>query len=125
MPNVSLDNAFVWEKLRKAGAKLMWGSDWPVVEPQVVSAIQWLVNGRVALGNQEDQRQTLEEALEGYGHRAAYPEFGEDVKGFIAPKAIADFVLLSAKTKEGILDESTKVMLTVCNGKITYRDESL
>ena len=76
----------------------------------------------------EEERAAVVRALQETARSGGFVQAalsGEDVKGFIAPKAIADFVLLSAKTKEGILDESTKVMLTVCNGKITYKDESL
>jgi predicted amidohydrolase YtcJ len=121
IPRSRLNDSFAWETLRKANATLIWASDWPVAPPDVIAAINELTTDRTpAISGGPDQRQTLDEAIRGYTSGGAFVEFAENIKGVIKKGALADLVLLSEKT----ISRNTKPVLTVCDGKITFRDET-
>ncbi len=69
---------------------------------------------------------TIEEGLQAYTINPAHAAHEEAIKGSITPGKLADLVVLS----ENILDESpeklltTKVLLTVFDGRIVYKSEN-
>ena len=119
---------FGWGDLERAGARLAFGSDWPVVTPDVRRGLYCAVTrktreGRPAGGWLPGQAVSLESALRHYTIDAAYASFEEDVKGSLSPGKLADIVVLADDlfllVPETIL--TTRVLLTVVGGRVVYR----
>ena len=117
------NRSFAWRKLRDAGARLAFGSDWPVVSPSPFAGLDDALNRR-PWGDEGDAHyhQTLAEAIASYTKEAAYAEFQEDVKGQIKVGMVADLVLLSADIFA--LDPThigqVTAAMTICNGQIVF-----
>ncbi len=116
--------AYPFRSLISAGVKLAFGSDWPVAPLNPLEGIQAAVTRKLDNGRpwHPEQRITVEEAVNAYTVNAAYAEFAENEKGVLSPGMLADFVILSqdifAIPPEDIA--ATKVLCTVCGGKIVY-----
>ncbi|MBW7886200.1 MAG: amidohydrolase [Caldilineaceae bacterium] len=116
--------SFAWETLRQAGARLAFGSDWPVV---TMSPIIGIWAGLIREPWVEDhpvQRQTLEQLIAGYTRDAAYAEFQEHEKGMLRPGMLADLVLLSEEIFSVPPEEFQRVqpVLTMCDGRVVFRE---
>jgi predicted amidohydrolase YtcJ len=116
------DRSFAWQKLREAGARLVFGSDWSVVTQDPIHGVYAALNRQTWLPNLPDQRQTLENTLVGYTRDAAYAEFQELEKGQIKIGLLADLVLLSEDIFTVAPDEIMRVrsVLTIVGGRIVY-----
>jgi predicted amidohydrolase YtcJ len=119
---------FAWASLENAGARMAFGSDWPVVTPDVLQGLYCAVTretpeGEPSEGFLPSQRLTLESALRHYTRDAAYASFEEDEKGTIKVGALADLVLLSddlfSLPPEALL--KARVELTLLEGHEVYR----
>jgi len=124
-----VSRAFSWAPLEKAGARLAFGSDWPVVTPSVLRGLYCAVTrktkeGTPAGGWRPELAVSLESALRHYTLDAAYASFEESEKGSLEPGKRADLVVVSEdifkNAPETIL--KTKVLLTLVDGKAVYRD---
>jgi predicted amidohydrolase YtcJ len=120
---------FSWGNLERAGARLVFGSDWPVVTSDVFRGLHCAVarktrEGKPPDGWLRDQAVSLESALRHYTIDGAYASFEELEKGKVAVGKRADLAVLSANlfeaAPEAILE--TKVLLTVMDGRIVHRD---
>lgn len=115
--------SFAWETLRRAGARLAYGSDWPVVSQNPLLGIYAAMNRQPWQAGDPYQVQTLAHIIRGYTADAAYAEFQEGYKGTIQTGKLADLVLLStdlfATAPEDIKDIT--VDLTVSDGRIVHR----
>jgi len=121
--------SFAWRDLRHAGARLAFGSDWPVVTFDPMLGVYAALNRRPWAPGHPEQKQTLEETLAGYTRDAAYAEFMEAEKGQLRTGMLADLVLLNANLEatppESIADPATlqskvKPVLTMVEGRIVY-----
>ena len=93
---------FAWRLMEKAGARLVFGSDWP----STLSLDPWrglhcAVNrtssdGQPPGGWLPEHAISVESALRAYTSGAAYAEFEEGAKGILAPGRAADLVVLNA-----------------------------
>lgn len=118
---------FAWRRLRDAGVRLAFGSDWPVASPDPLLGMHVALN-RIKLdfsGPESafpDQRVGLEEAIAGYTDWAAYAGQRESELGRLAPGYLADFVLLSQNLFDLPAEAvgETKVALTVMGGRVVY-----
>jgi hypothetical protein len=119
---------FSWAAIEKAGGRLVFGSDWPVVTPDVFRGLYCAVTrktreGTPAGGWNPGLAVSLESALRHYTIDAAYTSFEDDEKGSLAVGKRADLAVLSEDlfktTPETIL--KTKVLLTLLEGKVVYR----
>lgn len=113
---------FAWQYIRGAGAKLIFGSDWPVVTQNPFLGLHAALNRPAWRSGLPDHRQSLEDAIASYTRDAAYAEFQEQVKGQLRVGFLADMVLLSADL-EKILPEDIKDVtpaLTICDGRIVF-----
>ena len=119
---------FSWGNLERAGARLVFGSDWPVVTSDVRRGLYCAVTRKTREGNPPGgwlpgQAVSLESALRHYTIDAAYASFEEDAKGSLAPGYLADLVVLSEdlfkEPPEAIL--RAKVVLTMVGGRVVYR----
>jgi predicted amidohydrolase YtcJ len=123
--------AFSWGNLERSGARLVFGSDWPVVTPDVLRGLYCAVTRKNRGGKPEggwlpEQAVSLESALRHYTIDGAYASFEEDLKGSITPGKLADIVILSEDLfkarPEAIL--RAKVVATIMAGRVVYRDEA-
>jgi predicted amidohydrolase YtcJ len=121
-------SSYAFRSLIDAGARLAFGSDWPVAPLDVLAGIDAAVNRRPLDGKHPDgwfpeQRISVAEAIEAYTLGSAYGAHQESDRGSIRAGKFADFVVLSRdildpKEKDKIAD--TKVDMTVVGGKVVY-----
>ena len=114
--------SFAWSTLREAGARLVFGSDWPVVSQDPMLGIHNTLNRIPWKEGMPHHRQNLVDTLLSYTREAAYAEFQENQKGQLKPSYLADLVLLS----EDIFQiphenmKTVKPLLTMMDGHIVY-----
>jgi len=123
-----LAGSYAWRRLLESGARLAFGSDFPVESEDPLRGIYAAVtrqdeNGRPAGGWHPDQRVTVETALRLFTLDAAYSAFREHDLGSLTPGKLADFTVLDkdliAIPAREIL--TTRVLLTVIGGEVVYR----
>jgi len=124
-----LPYSFAWGSLQRAGARLVFSSDWPAsmsVDP--IRGIHNAVNRRTIEGNPAGgwlprERVSLETALRGYTTEAAYAAFQEKNRGRLSPGMMADIVILSQDLFRipPVDIHKTKVDVTVFDGRVIYR----
>jgi hypothetical protein len=120
---------FAWRLIETSGGRLAFGSDWPVVTPDVFRGMYCAVarktrDGKPEGGWQPQLAVTAERALRHYTIDAAFAGFAEKERGSIAVGKRADLVVLSrdllSAPPEEILE--TKALLTLFEGKAVWRD---
>jgi hypothetical protein len=122
-------NSFAWRALEKAGAGLVFSSDWPAsIALDPIRGLHNAVNRRTVSGQPEAgwlpaQRVSLETALHAYTTAAAYASIEEKVKGSIEPGKLADLVVLSRdlSTIPPIEIHTARADLTLLGGKVVFR----
>ncbi len=116
------NRSFAWQYVRGGGARMAFGSDWPVVTQDPMLGIDAALNRRAWGVNQPDHRQSLADSLVSYTRDGAYLEFQETEKGQLKVGMLADMVLLSANVFQIPQDEIKRVhpFMTICDGKIVY-----
>jgi len=121
--------SYAYRSLLDAGARLAFGSDWPVAPLDPLAGIDAAVNRRTLDGKHPDgwfpgERITVREAIEAYTMGSAYGAFREDDCGSITVGKLADFVILSRDIldpKAGDEIPKTKVECTVVGGKVVFQ----
>lgn len=121
-------SSYAYRSLLDNGAKLAFGSDWPVAPLDVLAGVDAAVNRRTLDGRHPngwfpEQRITVAEAVAAYTMGSAFAAHQEKERGSIAAGKLADFVLLSRDIfapaeKDRIA--GTAVTLTVVGGKVAY-----
>ncbi len=119
--------AYAWRQLRDSGARLAFGSDFPVesVDPRLglYSAVARAdAEGKPAGGWMPQEKLTAFEALRGFTLDAAYAGFAENELGSLAPGKRADFVVL-AEDPLAVPDAQLRtldVRATYVDGKPVY-----
>ncbi|HET7844601.1 MAG TPA: amidohydrolase [Xanthomonadales bacterium] len=118
---------YAWRRMRDAGVRLAFGSDFPVEDVNPFWGLYSAVaredaDGKPAGGWYPDQRVTTHEALRGFTSDAAWAGFDEGTLGAIAPGRRADFVVVAtdpfAVAPRALRD--TKVLATWVDGKPAY-----
>ena len=124
------NRAWAWASLRRAGAVLALGSDWPVVPFDPFLSLNVAVNRQNADGFPQggwipEERLGLPEALAGYTTGSAYAAFADGRRGTIAAGYDADLVVLDRDLLEAGPSAiiGTSVRLTVVGGRIVHRRE--
>lgn len=123
-----LELAFAWQSVHQAGARLVFGSDWPAsISVNPLRGIHNAVNRRTVDGKPAGgwipaQRVSLDTALRGYTTTAAYAGFRETRTGAIRPGMLADLVILSQDPFriDPIEIHKTRVHCTIFDGRIIY-----
>ncbi len=119
---------FAWRALEKAGATLLYHSDWPAcVSLNPIQGLHRGVNrtthtGFPKGGWQVQQKVSMQTAVTAYTTTGAYASFEEKIKGQIAPGMLADMVVLDAdlfKVKPADVHK-TRVTMTIIDGKVVY-----
>jgi predicted amidohydrolase YtcJ len=113
--------------LNRAGAVLVFGSDWTVAPLNPLTGIYAAVTRRTLDGRNPDgwipeEKISVEEAINSYTIRAAYAEFSEKEKGSLEPGKLADLVVIDRDLfqipPEDIL--KARVILTMVDGRVIY-----
>jgi predicted amidohydrolase YtcJ len=128
-----IKGAYAWATLEKSGARLAFGTDYPVEEvnpfrglhacvTRLPAAAGQLPDGTPAAGWQPQEKISLEDCIRAYTSGAAYAEFEEGKKGELKTGAYADFIVLSNDlTKLPPSDYlKTEVLRTVVGGRTVY-----
>ncbi len=94
-----LGGAYAWQRMREAGVRMPFGSDFPVeaVDPRLglhAAVTRQDADGNPPGGWLPEQRMTLEQALRGFTVEAAHAGFAEAEVGALQPGRRADFVVL-------------------------------
>ena len=118
---------YAFRSLENSGARLAFGSDWPVAPATPLEGIYAAVTRRTLDdkhpgGWVPEQKITVEEALRAYTSGAAYATFEENEKGSLAPGKLADVVIIDRDlTKippETIRD--ARIDYTIAGGRVVY-----
>jgi len=123
-------NAFPLRSLADAGAVLVFGSDWPVVELDPLLAIEAAVTRRTADGRNPNgwipgEKLTVEESVSASCGNSAFAAGQETRWGRLAPGLDADFVVLDRdifSCDPGDIG-STRVRMTFLRGRQVYPEE--
>ena len=122
-----IQGAYAWRNFLDAGARLAFGSDFPVEEVNPLLGFYAAVTRQDAEGYPEggwypEERLTREETLRAFTLDAAYAAFMEDEIGSIEPGKYADFVVFSRDIMTGPAPEilETDVVATYLGGEAVY-----
>jgi predicted amidohydrolase YtcJ len=94
-----LNGAYAWQSVLKSGARIAFGSDFPVESPNPFPGLAAAVsrqdmNGQPQGGWIPEERVTFEQALSGFTRDAAYAGFAEQKFGALEPGKWADFIIV-------------------------------
>jgi predicted amidohydrolase YtcJ len=125
-----IKGAYAWNTLQKSGARLAFGTDYPVepVSPfrgLYACVTRELPEGGPAGGWQPQEKISLEDCIRNYTLGSTYAQFEEGKKGQLKIGQYADFLILSNDlTKVPPADYlSTKVLRTVVGGRTVYQSQ--
>ena len=122
--------SYAWRSMLDAGARLAFGSDWPVAPLSPMRGIHAAVtratlDGRHPKGWVPEECLTVEEALQAYTLGGAFAAFEEDEKGTISVGKLADLAVLSQDilviAPERIPE--VEVTMTVSGGKVVFEKD--
>jgi predicted amidohydrolase YtcJ len=120
-------NTNIWKTLAQAGARLAFGTDWPVESLNPMEGIYSAVSRRSISDKAgsawlPEESLSVEKAVEDYTLGSAYASFEEDIKGSLERGKLADIVVLSKDIFTVPVEEilSTQVVYTILGGKIIY-----
>jgi predicted amidohydrolase YtcJ len=122
-----IKGAYAWASLEKSGARLAFGTDYPV---EVVSPFRGLYacvtrqlpDGTPAGGWQPQEKISLQDCVSAYTTGSAYAEFEEGKKGELKVGEFADFLILSNDLTKVPPAQyvNTEVLHTVVGGRTVY-----
>ena len=110
------DRGWPWASLAESGARLAFGSDWPVVPLDPFAAIS-MATAR------HRQRLGLAQAIGAWTSGSAYAERAEGIKGELREGMLADIVVVDRDLESPPAGDlgSAKVVATVVGGRVVHR----
>ena len=118
-----LEGAYAWQSIHKSGARLAFGSDFPVESPNPFPGLAAAISrqdpqGQPPGGWRPQERVSLDLALAGFTRDAAFAGFAEDRIGSLDPGHWADFILVdrNVTTVSPVVLGQTRVMQTWVGG---------
>jgi predicted amidohydrolase YtcJ len=119
---------WLWASIGKAGGRLAFGSDWPVMtldplKGLFVAVTRTSSDGLPAGGWIPSERLPLRKAIDAYTRDGAWASFDEQRKGTLTRDMLADIVVLSDDIFSGPASRltTTEVAVTIVDGKVVYR----
>ncbi len=119
--------AYAWASLQKSGARLAFGTDYPVEPINPLRGLyacvsRELPDGGPAGGWQPQEKISLDDCMRAYTSGSAYAQFEEGKKGELKAGEYADFIVLSNDLTKIPPQQYTKttVLLTVVGGRAVY-----
>jgi predicted amidohydrolase YtcJ len=119
--------AYAWKMMLKHGVRLAFGTDYPVetVNPMrgmYACVTRELPDGTPKGGWEPQEKLTMDDCIRAYTAGSAYAEFEENRKGVLAPKKLADIVVLSNDLTRIPASEilRTEAVLTIVGGRVVY-----
>ncbi|HEX8446235.1 MAG TPA: amidohydrolase [Sphingomonas sp.] len=123
-----LTDAYAWKAMLAAGAKLAFGSDYPVESPDPFAGLAAAISredpaGQPPGGWHPEQKLDLPTALAAFTTGAAYASFTESMLGSLQPGHLADFILVDTDpfTATPAQIRATKVQETWVGGRRVWR----
>jgi len=118
-------SSYAFKSLHDAGARLAFGSDWPVapLDPFVgmdAAVTRRTLDGKNPGGWFPEQRITVAQAVEAYTLGSAYAAHQEADRGSLSVGKLADFVVLSQDVFDAPEIGATKAEMTVVGGKVVF-----
>lgn len=130
LPNLGAERAaygWPWRTILHSGARIAFGTDWPVVPLDPAASLHVAVNrqtrgGEPAGGWLPDQRLKLAEALAAWTFGSAYAEHAEDQKGTLAAGMVADIAVVDRNIVAIPIAQlaELKVTATIVGGRVVY-----
>jgi predicted amidohydrolase YtcJ len=122
--------AYAWKSLKKSGAVLAFGSDWPVEEVNPILGLHAATTrlnpgGWPRGGWQAQECLAIDDALDAYTRGSAYAAHWDREMGTIEQGKWADFAVLSKNVLEVPANEilNTKVDMTMVGGEVVWERE--
>jgi len=119
--------AYAWASLQKSGARLAFGTDYPVEPLNPMRGLyacvtRELPDGGPPGGWQPQEKISLDDCIRAYTSGSAYAQFEEGKKGELKAGEYADFIVLSDDLTKIPPQQYTKttVLLTVVGGRAVY-----
>ena len=119
--------AYAWASLEKSGARLAFGTDYPVESINPLRGLyacvtRELPDGGPAGGWQPQEKISLDDCIRAYTSGSAYAQFEAGKKGELKAGEYADFIILSDDLTKIPPQQYTKitVLLTVVGGRTVY-----
>jgi predicted amidohydrolase YtcJ len=119
--------AYAWASLQKSGARLAFGTDYPVEPLNPMRGLyacvtRELPDGGPPGGWQPQEKISLDDCIRAYTSGSAYAQFEEGKKGELKAGECADFIILSDDLTKIPPQQYTKttVLLTVVGGRTVY-----
>jgi predicted amidohydrolase YtcJ len=123
-PKRAEEGAYVWQKLKRAGAVIANGTDAPVEDIDPIASFYASVTRKLKDGSvfYPGERMTRMEALRSYTIDAAYAGFEDDIKGSLRPGKLADVTVFSKDILSIPEDQipTARVLYTIVAGKVQY-----
>ncbi len=123
-----LAGAYAWRSIGATGARLAFGSDFPVESPNPLAGFAAAISREDASGQppggwQPQEKVTREIALDGFTRTAAFAAFAEDRLGILAPGMRADFVILDVDPMQATPQQiwNGKVLETWIDGRPAWQ----
>ena len=120
-------DSYVFRSLLDAGAKLAFGTDWPVAPLHpfyglAAAVTRQTLDGKNPGGWHPEEKISVAEAIAAYTATSAYAEGAETDKGVLAAPKLADFVILSADPFTVAPEKISEIVAvrTVVGGKTVY-----
>ena len=120
--------AYIWRTLLDNGAKLAFGSDWPVEPLDPMRGLYSAVTRKNIEGDFPEggwfpeQRLMMDEAIKLFTSGSAYASFEENIKGTLEPGKLADMVVLTKDLFTIPPGEilTTEAAFTILGGRIVF-----
>jgi hypothetical protein len=129
-PNLGPERAargWPWASIQSSGARLAFGTDWPVVPLDPAASLHVAVNRQTLRGDPPggwlpDQRLSLADAIAAWTSGAAYAEHMEQRKGTLEVGMLADIAVLDRDLATTPMSEifSIRVEATAVGGRLVY-----